>query len=293
MFNGLLNKVNGGGAVCLIALSIAALTACEKDSDSESNDTKAVTFTVSTDYSDQWQPVTRSLDADGKSMTDVWVLDYMDGQLIQQVHQDDNTAADFGAPTMELAYGSHHLYFVASRSVDVILNTTTHTLTFSKVLDTFWRDLEFNITSTTNGSQVVSLNRIVTKLKLAFTDPIPTGTATVNIIPHTWYYGFDYLTGNPTTAAVDQTVTINVPASEIGKTTSANVYGFSGADEWTTDIIINSKKSDNTVLGQAVIVDAPFKRNRVSEYTGPLFSGAEGLTLSLNTTWDDSYQGTW
>lgn len=290
MFNAMLNKVNGG-ATCLIALAFAALTACENEVSNEP-EAKDVTFAFTNDYSDQWQ-ITRGLEADGKAMTDIWILDYMDGTLVQQVHQDDNTADDFGKPTITLSFGSHHLYFIVTRGVDAILNTTTHTMTFGKVRDTFWRDFEFNITASTNGSQSINLDRIVTKLKLAFTDVIPTGTSTINITPHTWYYGFDYLTGEPTAVSTDQMVTLDIPASEISKTTSASIYGFSGATQWTTDIIINSKKSDNTVLGQAVIVDAPFMRNRVTECSGPLFSGAEGLTLSLNTDWIDSYQGTW
>lgn len=270
---------------------MSALTACENEVSNEP-EAKDITFAFTNDYSDQWK-ITRGLEADGKQMTDIWILDYMDGTLVQQVHQDDNTAADFGKPTITLSFGSHHLYFIVTRGVDAILNTTSHTMTFSSVRDTFWRDLEFNITASTNGSQVINLDRIVTKLKLTFTDVIPMGTSTINITPHTWNYGFDYLTGEPTAATTDQMVTLNIPASEIGKNTSASIYGFSCTTQWTTDIIINSKKSDNTVLGQAVIVDAPFMRNRVTECSGPLFSGAEDLTISLNTDWIDSYQGTW
>lgn len=280
-----------GGAICLIALAMSALTACENEVFDEP-EAKDITFAFTNDYSDQWH-ITRGLEADGKQMTDIWILDYMDGTLVQQVHQDDNTAADFGKPTITLSFGSHHLYFIVTRGVDAILNTTTHTMTFSSVRDTFWRNLEFNITASTNGSQVINLDRIVTKLKLTFTDVIPMGTSTINITPHTWNYGFDYLTGEPTAATTDQMVTLNIPASEIGKNTSASIYGFSDATQWTTDIIVNSKKSDNTVLGQAVIVDAPFMRNRVTECSGPLFSGTEGLTISLNTDWIDSYNGSW
>jgi hypothetical protein len=226
-------------------------------------------------------------------MTDIWVLDYVGTELQQTIHQDDNTASDFGTPAITLSYGSHHLYFIASRGSGATINTTNHTITFTKVLDNFWRELEINVVATSNTSQVINLNRVVTKLKLSFTDPIAEGAATINIIPHTWYYGMNYFTGEPTAAATDQAVVINIPASEIGNTIYATVYGFSGADEWTTDISINSKKSDNTIIGQATIDDAPFVRNRVSEYTGPLFSAGSGMTLTLNTDWSTSYQGSW
>ena len=268
MFNAMLNKVNGWGATCLIALTITALTACEKDTVSEELvESKTINFTVAGEFSDRWTPVTRSLN--------------------------DNTASDFGTPAITLSYGSHHLYFIASRGSGATINTTNHTITFTKVLDNFWRELEINVVATSNTSQVINLNRVVTKLKLSFTDPIAEGAATINIIPHTWYYGMDYFTGEPTAAATDQAVVINIPASEIGNTIYATVYGFSGADEWTTDISINSKKSDNTIIGQATIDDAPFVRNRISEYTGPLFSAGSGMTLTLNTDWSTSYQGSW
>ena len=120
MFNAMLNKVNGGGATCLIALAMSALTACENEVSNEP-DAKDVTFVFINDCSDQWQ-ITRGLEADGKAMTDIWILDYMDGNLVQQVHQDDNTADDFGKPTITLSFGSHHLYFIVTRGVDAILN---------------------------------------------------------------------------------------------------------------------------------------------------------------------------
>ncbi len=82
--------------------------------------------------------MTRSLTADGKEMTDVWVLDYMGDVLMQQVHQ-VSTDDDFGQPTLTLAIGDHHLYFIASRGSGSTLNTTNHTIIFARVLDTLQR----------------------------------------------------------------------------------------------------------------------------------------------------------
>jgi hypothetical protein len=135
MFNAMLNKVNGG-ATCLIALTITALTACEKDTVSEELvESKTINFTVAGEFSDRWTPVTRSLTADGKDMTDIWVFDYVGTELQQTIHQDDNTASDFGTPAITLSYGSHHLYFIASRGSGATINTTNHTITFTKVTE--------------------------------------------------------------------------------------------------------------------------------------------------------------
>ena len=280
----------------MMAMAVCLMTACEKAlvNQDDASETKKFTFTLKGDFSDEWKPVTRGyLSADGKDMTDVWVLDYKDGVLVQQLHQSDNTADDFGRPVMSLAYGSHHVYFIASRGLGATLDKDAKTITFTSVRDTYWKDYQVDVVSTSNGNRAVTLDRVVTKLKLSFTDAIADGTATINIIPATWYYGMNYQTGEPTTAATDHPVTINVPDSEIGSTTSASIFGFSTAAEWTTDISINSKKADYTVIGSATITTAPFKANRVSDYSGPLFSAGGSLSLSLNGDWEPSETGTW
>jgi len=290
-------------AVCLAACEKVDLsepqsgeTAADVSEVSPSEKTKKFTFTLKGDFSDNWKPVTRAyLQADGRDLTDVWVLDYdAEGNLLQQLHQSDNTAEDFGKPVMQLKYGSHHVYFIASRGSGATLNTETKTITFSKVLDTFYKDYEVSVVSTSNGNRAVTLDRIVTRLRLFFTDAVAENAATINITPATWHYGFNYATGAAADTKTNYTTTINIPSTSIGSTTeSANLYGFSPATEWTTDVVINSKTSSNTIIGQATIENAPFLPNRVTEYSGPLFSAGGTMTMSLNTTWNESVQGTW
>ena len=267
-------------------------TACSVDEPEFKADSRTVTFAC---QGFEMTPFgTRAeLSADGKALTDLWILDYVDGSLAQQLHQ-VSTDADFGTPTLNLAVGDHHIYFIASRGQGATLDTDAHTLTFTKVLDNFYKDYSISVTATTNGSRSVTLERVVTKLTTTITDAIPTGAATFNIIPETWYYGIDYLTGEPTAAATGQIITINIPASEIGKTDELlNVYGFSGADEWTTDVALNCKTASGDILGTAALSDVHLKRNRITSMYGPLFSANGLTTVSLSTDWLDAYTGTW
>lgn len=290
---------------CVIALLAAmVLTACEKEivsndqngvtTSDESTVGKKFTFTVKGDFTSEWKAVTRGyLAADGKDMTDVWVLDYMGGALIQQLHQ-TNTDEDFGVPVMQLAYGSHHVYFVASRGTGPELNVGEHRLTWEKVSDTFYKDYEVNVVATSNGNRAVTLERVATKLRLTFTDAIPENAATINITPATWYKGLDYVTGEPCAVAESQTTTINIPPTSIGQTgVQASMFSVSTATEWTTDVTISSKTSTDAVLGTATLTAVPLKANRVSDYSGPLFSAGGSMSLSLNGEWLDSYEGTW
>lgn len=282
-----------------MTLAVAfVLTACNSNDDmpeADSTGTVAnITFNVQGDFTLTTSPMTRALTADGKDMTDVWVLDYVGSELKQQLHQTSDDA-DFGAPTLSLGLGTHHIYFIASRGAGASLNTTTHALTFTSVRDTFWKDYEITISSgTSSDNRSVTLDRIVTKLKLTFTDAIPEGATTFNVTPSSWYYGFNYTTGGPSEATANGTIAVNIPSSEIGVVNeSVSIFGFSSATEWTTDVAVYCKTSDSGVLGSATIASAPFQRNRVSEYTGPLFSDNGSMTLSLNATWNDSYQGSW
>jgi hypothetical protein len=273
---------------------VGALCACTNDDTAGDGSVVAITFNVSGDFTLSTSDITRSLTADGKTMNDVWVLDYVGGELKQQLHQTSDDS-DFGSPTVDLSLGTHHVYFIASRGAGAVLNTTTHVLTFTSVRDTFWKNYEITISSgTSSGNRSVVLDRIVTKLKLTFMDAIPEGAATFNVTPSSWYYGVDYTTGEPSEATANGTITVNIPSSEIGVVNEAvSIFGFSSTTEWTTDISLNCKNSADAVLGSATITAAPFVRNRVSEYTGQLFGDSGSMTLSLNATWDDSYTGTW
>jgi hypothetical protein len=87
---------------------------------------------------------------------------------------------------------------------------------------------------------------------------------------------------------------VNIPTSSIGKTgESVNIFGMSGSTEWTTDVTVVCKDVNDGVIGSATITNAPFKANRVTEYSGKLFSGASGFSASLLSAWDDEYTGSW
>ena len=286
-------------ALCFLSCSTdeptANLTARIK---TDTTEMKHVTITFNCrgfDFSTEPFAETRALEADGKTMTDLWVLDYPNGQTAPtiQIHQ-TSSDEDFGTPTLNLAVGSHHVYFIASRGQDATIDTDAHTITFGKVRDTFYMDYEINVTATSNGSRSVTLERIVTKFTAIITDAIPEGAVTFNMTPSQWYYGWDYVAGTPTTATTSQAITINIPASEIGKTDeSLNIFGFSSDTEWTTDITLDCKTSTGSILGTATISDVPLKQNRITTFSGPLFS-AEGLTtVSLSSDWLDDYTGTW
>lgn len=283
----------------LMAMAIAMMTAgCTQEADefgTEEQGEVVTTFAVGGDFElPAFKAMTRGeLTADGKAMTDLWVLDYKDGSLVQQLHQTSDDE-DFGSPTLALSLGQHHIYFVCSRGTEPTLSTDDHTIVWATTSDTFYKDYSANVTSGSTASRSVTLDRVATKLGITIADAIPTGTAYVEITPATWYYGIDYLTGEATAAQTAGTRTINIPESRIGKTgTNLNIFGLSGATEWTTDVTVTARDGEDNVLGTATISGAPFKANRATTYSGSLFSAGGGFAMTLTDSWDDDYLGSW
>lgn len=289
-----------------------ALTACEKGNTTYDmvddgvvqetpvdGPTKNFTFTVKGEFetatfrAPQRRVSAAYLNDSGNEMTDLWVYDYMGGTLVQSVHQgvDDE---NWGKPKMSLAYGEHHIYFVASRGADPIVNQEDHIISWGTVRDTFWKDYEVNVVSTSNGNRAVTLDRVATKLRIVIDDEVPAACASISLTPDKWYYGLDYMTGNAVTAK-RQAITVNVPESYVGTIgeIAVSVFGLSGANEWTTNVSVVASDLGGETIGSASIVGAPFKRNRATEYHGSLFGSAGSMVVSVNNDWDDSVTGTW
>jgi hypothetical protein len=208
------------------------------------------------------------------------VLDYVDGVLQQQLHQDDNTSDDFGRPSLALSYGNHHVYFVASRGITPTLSTSDKKITWEKPNDTFWADYYVTVVNSSNGNRAVTLDRVVTRFKATVNDALPFGIASISITPATWYYSINYQTGEVSDSTNDHPITISIPQSYEGrKEVIFSIYSISNSTEWSTNVAIAAKDANQTVLGSATIFDVHFKAARSTEYSGSLFSSAGYTTI--------------
>lgn len=248
---------------------------------------RRVTFEVSNGV---WN-VTRALEADGITMTDLWVFDYVGDELIRTAHK-VSSDADFSSPSMSLQYGEHTLYFVASRGKTPTVDGTE--ITWAQPSDTFWKAVSVNVGSGSSSVVPVTLDRVATKFRVAVTDEVPEGVTQICVTPDVWWYGIDYLTG---AAMSSQEIerSIAVPASYVGTTGQlvVNVFGMSDSDEWTTDVTITAKDGDGNVVGIVALDDMPFERNRGTNVSGPLFAAGTTFSVSLNDAWADSYDLEW
>ena len=287
--------------VLMIVMAVAVVMACEKPVFSEIGEdyeisdveTKKFTFTVKGDFGAAVFNTRGYLTADGQDMTDLWVFDFMDGACVQKVHQTASDS-DWGKPQMNLQYGSHHVYFVASRGDSPTVDEDGKTIVWDIPRDTFYKEYEVTVVSTSNGNRAVTLDRVATKLRITANDEVPENCASVSVTPAAWYYGIDYTTGEAVSNQRKERV-VQVPASYAGTSGQlvVNFYGLSDADEWTTNIAIQAKDGSGNVIGSANISGAPFMRNRATEYSGNLFQSGGALDVSVNAEWESSYVGAW
>ena len=259
-------------------------------------DTKKFTFTVKGDFKSPTFKQSKmrkaaSALADDEQLTDLWVFDYQDGAVVQTLHQSAGDT-DWGKPVLNLTYGHHDICFVASRGTTPTVNGDV--ITWEKPSDTFWVLYAVDVVGTSNGNRSVTLDRVATRMRITPTDEVPTNAAKVTITPAVWYYGLKILTGEPT----EQRNTpreIAVPASFLGTTgeLTLSIFGLSAADEWTTAIDITATDASGVTIGKASIAAAPFKRNRSTDYSGPLFGTSGETSVMINKEWGEPYTAEW
>ena len=290
-------------SIVALAALVAVLTSCTKDDDepevvaptleiivpSDSIETHAtINFCFGGDVS--ITGMTRATLAE-LNLTDVWVFDYVGGQLQATTHQ---TASDvsFGSPSLTVDYGDHIFYFVASRGDTPTTDGTT--ITWAKPSDTFWSTLTMTVSPSTSASQSVTLHRVAARLRVTITDEIPIGLTILSVTPSHWYYGLDITTGEATEDRQTARM-VSVPASYIGTTGQliASFFTISPSAAWSTDVSLQALKSDNTPMASISVADVPMQRNHITDYSGTLFGAGRAISIDADDSWCDDIQGSW
>ena len=271
---------------------LATLTACEhyEFTEETTNDkveivaSKAFTFHLKGDFTTSFEEMTRAavlLENDNTAgITDIWVLDYQDGKLLQQVHQVASDA-DFGHPNMKLTYGEHNIKFVASKGVNPTL--TASALTWAKVLDTFVLDYPVDVVASSNGNRAPELKRAIGGVKIVATDVVKNGTQKVSVtMKRSLSLALPALAPNEATASANE---FSITSSQWDKT------GLSLTtlcdEELTTEVVVTVTGDDNALISQFTVSDVSVKKNRITTLTGDVFGRGNGFSVAIDDSWDE------
>lgn len=286
--------------VFMLAVVLGVLTACEKVEVADEGEVvqsslaKAFTFHVKGDFTTSFEEMTRAAvrleNENAAGVTDVWVLDYVDGVLKQQAHQTSTQSAiTFGSVPMNLTYGHHDIKFVASKGTDAVL--TESALTWGRVKDTFVLDYPVDVVASSNGNRAPELARAISGLKVVISDAIPQDAKTVVLTlgkrsQSLTLPGLSALPYSESSAEVDCSSNRGVKGAAVA------IYTLAGDEEWTSTASISVKKEDGTVITSFDLPEVTLKRNRMTTLTGEVFNRTSGFSISVDNTWDADLTGT-
>lgn len=285
--------------ILLMATMLATLTACEHYEliDEPTNDkgeivaSKAFTFHLKGDFTTSFDEMTRAavrLENDNTAgITDIWVLDYQDGKLVQQVHQ-TSSDADFGHPQMNLTYGHHDVKFIAAKGTEASL--TASAISWGRVKDTFVLDYPVDVAASTNGNRAPELKRVISGLKVVMTDAIPTNAKTITLTlgkrsQSLTLPGLSALPYSESSADIDCSSNIGVKGASVA------IYTLAGDEEWTSTASIVAKDAQGKVITSVELPDVVLRKNRMTTLTGEVFNRTSGFSVAIDSEWDEDLTG--
>lgn len=285
----------------LVSTLLLCLASCEKvetdlpqigDGVTENGEAvKRFTFHVKGDFTTNFEDMTRSavrIENENKAgITDIWVLDYVNGVCVQSVHQ-GSTQSDitFGSVPMSLTYGHHDIKFIASKGEGASL--TESAISWTKIKDTFTLDYPVDVVASSNGNRAPELARAISGLKITITDEIPAEAKTmcVTLGSRSQTITLPTLSALPYT---ESTVDLDV-TSLVGKTNASVIcYTLAGDEEWTSTASLAVKRADGTVITSLDLPDVQLKRNRMTVITGEVFNRTNGFHVAIDSEWDADY----
>lgn len=246
-----------------------------------------------------------SLVANGKQLTDLYILDYnkTTGKLLQVLHQ-TSTAADFAEPELTLDYGEHTLKVIATRSTSSALLdaasapwTITDNLltpvssvtepvvwTSDKTSDSFGGVKDLTVAVGQNEVAVITLERLVAKMVVNSTDVFPDDCSTIDVTFN------EYRTINWQTLDVmdhvknQRSSDVSSLAGTIGTTLA--YFVLCPKDGYTADITFTmNRKNSTTPYATITVPNVRLERNKVTTITGSYYNHSASLSLFLKDEW--------
>ena len=288
---------------CAIAAITLLLTSCESGYTAPSKDTAncTITFTASgtptrtgeavPEGSPEGQPSTRAAVAIGDCFSKLNLMLFNpDGtRYFSQVRTQYSTDENFGQLSLTLPAGEYTLVAVGHSSAKSATIKSPELVQFTasngqKLTDTFCYAGTVTVTETPQ-QHTITLVRCTAMLRFCFTDEeIPATLARIK---------FDYSGGsanvNPTTSE-GTTKSTQSETRDLDPDDTYRLYTFPLlATTGTLKVTISALAADGTVIRKQSLEAVPVTRNRITTYTGPLFSEGGGtITQSGFGFWVDS-----
>ena len=252
-------------------------------------------------------PMTRAaLSANGKQLTDLYILDYdkATGKLLQVLHQ-TSTAPDFAEPDLTLDYGEHVLKVVATRSQEPtlldaqkiswqvepnILTPVTATqpvmLTSSKTSDSFGAEKEVCVGIGKATTVSISLDRLVAKLVVSSTDVFPDDCTSITLDLQE-HRTLSWATMDVIDAVDNQRVS-DVTSLQGTTGTVLSYFVLAPKDGYQTDITLTTNRTEGNPYSTITVPGVTLERNKVTTISGPIYGHKQGFLVSVMDAWSET-----
>lgn len=195
--------------------------------------------------------------------------------------------AGFGEFSLSLPMGSYTMvalaYFTNENSV-LTLTSPTEASYSQRCREAFSYTQAVNITNTSAVDISATLSRIITQLRLVSTDGKTADVANVRMTFSSG--GKDF---NPSTGfAITNTGYVNTVGNSVavGATSTSSSYFFLATDVQNINVTIETLDADGHTLFSKTVANVPFKRNRRTILTGPMYTNTSTSgSFQVDTEW--------
>lgn len=158
--------------------------------------------------------------------------------------------------------------------------------------DSFYKKITINVPDD-NSNMSVSLDRVVGKLEVVFTDNIPSEVTKIEYSLTGTYWGLDLYYGSP---FHQETRIGNTYISDDEKAKpnyKLEFYSFAGGEKGTinSSITIKCFDKDNNVIASRNITNIDIYRNKITRLSGEMFSSTKdnenSFSLTVDTDWSE------
>lgn len=217
-----------------------------------------------------------------------------DGTLQYSASQQKTTMPEgetFGEFSLSLPMGSYTMVVLAYGSAyPMTLNSMTEAVfdaQEARVRETFIAKQTVDVTTNTAKDLTATLSRVISKLQLVSSDGRIADVKNVRMTFSAGGQGVNPLTGLASTdAGFSNTVSVS---ADPGTTSTSISYLFLATDEQTMDVTIETLDADGNPLFSKTVTDVPFKRNRVTQLTGKMYTtDVTSGTFEVSDEWLDN-----
>ena len=283
------------------AMALLLATSCSKDFDKEiANNDTLVPVTVHVDgfsaSQEDFAPTRTPSSIESYTGVDAVVLAFYNGSTeafkTVQLKDDAATYTTFGHFSLNLPLGNYTMVAVAYKNHETggfeLTSPTTAAFAGDHAFETFVKTQTLNITNTNPVDISATLSRIVSQLKVVSTDGKTAEVANVRMTLSAGGKSFNPTTGLAT-ANTGFSNTVSNTAT-VGATTKSLTYFFLATDEQTMNVTIETLNADGDVLRTTTVNDVPFKRNRKTVLTGPMYNAVNMVgSFLVETDWLDDF----